>query len=112
MTKKTELDRQHEPYTQYDIVKYREETETGTKEYLIREYMPDPGSSKMIQDSFTYVSPKPDQVPRYEEIRAKAKELADLIAKYTPPGRERSASLTQLQLSVMLANAAIACGER
>ena len=77
-----------------------------------KEYPVDAQTSKMIEDNFTYHPPRPDQVPRYTEIRAKAKELAEMIARYVPPGRERALALTQLQLGVMAANAGIACGER
>ena len=66
----------------------------------------------MIADSFTYHAPKPDQIPRFTKLREKFREVAEMIARLTPPGRERAASLTQLQLAVMLANAAIACGEK
>lgn len=66
---------------------------------------------KQIEETFTYHSPKEDQPQRYTAIREKAKELALLIAESTPPSREQSASLTQLQLAVMLANASIAVNE-
>jgi hypothetical protein len=64
-----------------------------------------------IESRFTYHAPKPDQFPRYQELREKAKELALVIARTTPTSREKSLALTHLQLSVMLANAAIACNE-
>ncbi len=78
----------------------------------MKEYPLDPQTQKMIEDNFTYHAPKPDQVDRYTEIRAKAKELAQLFARFVPPGRERALALTQLQLGVMCANAGIACGEK
>lgn len=66
---------------------------------------------EQIQKSFTYHAPKGDQAERYQALRDKAKEYAELICSLTPEGREQSMALTQLQLANMLANAAIACGE-
>lgn len=76
------------------------------------EYPLDAQTEKMITDTFTYHAPRPDQLPRYTALREQYRQTALMVARYTPPGRERAASLTQLQLSVMLANAAIACGEK
>ena len=78
----------------------------------IKEYSIDPQTQKMIEDTFTYHAPKPDQIPRYTALREQFKQTALMVAKFTPPGRERAVALTQLQLAVMLANAAIACGEK
>ena len=78
----------------------------------IKEYPIDPNTQKMIDDTFSYHPPRPDQIPRYEELRAQFKATALMVARFTPPGRERAVALTQLQLAVMLANAAIACGEK
>lgn len=64
-----------------------------------------------VANRFTYHPPTSDQIPRYNALREKAKEMALLIVELTPPSREQSAALTQLQLAVMLANAAIACNE-
>lgn len=76
------------------------------------EYVIDAGTQKMIDDSFSYHSPKPDQIPRFTALREQFHATATMIAKYTPPGRERAVALTQLQLANMAANAAIACGEK
>lgn len=69
-------------------------------------------SLKEIEKKFTYQSPKPDQLPRYEELRGSAREFAKLIVKYCPPSPERDSAITQLQLANMLANAAIACHDK
>jgi hypothetical protein len=61
-----------------------------------------------LTSRFTYHAPKEDQPARYEAIRAKALELALLIAKTTPYSREQSTSLTHLDTCVFNANAAIA----
>ncbi len=44
-------------------------------------------------------------------VAAKAKELAELMTNVCPPSRELSVALTELETSVMWANAAIARNE-
>ena len=65
-----------------------------------------------IENTFTYHKPFGTQQDRYVEIRAKAKELAEIIVKDTPVSREQSVALTHLQTAIMFANAAIAINER
>lgn len=65
-----------------------------------------------ISERFTYHPPKGDQTERYLAIREKAKELAFVMAECCPPGRELATALTQLTLVSMLANSAIAIGEK
>jgi hypothetical protein len=62
-----------------------------------------------IEERFTYHSPTPEQLPCYENIRAKAKELAKVIVDNTPDGADRTVSLRALEDAVMQANKAIAC---
>ena len=64
-----------------------------------------------IENRFTHHPPKGDQVERYQAIREKAKELALLIVDVSPHSREQATSLTLLDQSVMMANAAIARNE-
>jgi len=64
-----------------------------------------------LQKDFTYHSPKPDQLPRYEEIRDFARTFAATLLEKCPPSRERSLALTALEESVMWANASIARNE-
>lgn len=64
-----------------------------------------------VNQVFKYHAPQSGQSERYEAIRAKARELATLIQLHTPQSREQSTSLTNLQQSVMWANAAIAINE-
>ena len=71
----------------------------------------DPGFVKKIENNFTYHPPKGDQTTRYEQIRAKAKEFALLIAELTPYSREQSLALTHLEDATMWANASIARNE-
>ena len=64
-----------------------------------------------LDNIFTYHAPKADQPARYIAIREKAKELAALVQSSTPPSREQSTALTNIQQAVMWANAAIAINE-
>ena len=61
-----------------------------------------------IDHIFTYHTPKPDQIPRYNNIREKAKEFAEVIISNTPPGPDQSAAIRHLRECVMTANASIA----
>lgn len=63
-----------------------------------------------IENNFRYHAPKPGQQEKYEQLRAKAKELAYLIDEVCPSGRERSVAMTELESALMWANAAIARG--
>jgi len=67
--------------------------------------------AERLERDFTYHPPKGTQSARYEEIRAKSKELAEMILLDCPPSRERSLALTSLDDVVMRANAAIARNE-
>jgi len=65
----------------------------------------------VLENNFVYHAPKPGQQERYVALREKAKELAYLIKRTTPPSREQSVALTELETSVFWANAAIARNE-
>lgn len=60
---------------------------------------------------FSYHAPRGNQPDRYVAIRAKAKELAELIDSMCPESREKSLAITAVQQTVMWANAAIAINE-
>lgn len=65
----------------------------------------------MIDDlkrRFTYHPPVDDQPARYEALRAKALELAELVNELCPDSREKSLAVTSLEQAVMWANASIA----
>jgi hypothetical protein len=66
---------------------------------------------KKINNAFTYHAPKNDQGDRYVALRAKAKELAELMCVSCPASRELSVALTELETAVMWANASIARNE-
>lgn len=64
-----------------------------------------------LENIYKYHAPKNGQAEKYEAIRAKAKELAELIDNSCPNSREKSISFTQLETATMWANAAIARNE-
>jgi len=64
-----------------------------------------------VENAFTYHEPKESQPERYEQLRAKFKELGLLIIELTPESREQSVALTHLEIASMMANAAIARNE-
>jgi hypothetical protein len=72
-------------------------------------HVPTPKQLEQIKRDFTYHAPKGDQVERYTALRDKFHECALEICKLTPEGRDQALALTQLKLSNMLANSAIAC---
>lgn len=64
-----------------------------------------------LEKIFSYHPPTVEQISRYQDIRSKALECAKLIFATCPDSRERSLALTNLEQSVMWANAAIARNE-
>ena len=62
----------------------------------------------MIENNFSYHSPKEGQQEKYVSIREKAKELAYLIEETCPNSREKSIAITNLETCVMWANTSIA----
>jgi len=61
-----------------------------------------------LQTRFTYHDPKVSQIKAYQDIRDKAHELAQMFAQLCPESRELALAHTNLEQSVMWANAAIA----
>lgn len=64
-----------------------------------------------LNNIFTYHAPKQDQPKRYNELRLMAIELARMIDANCPDSREKSLAITNLEQSVMWANASIARNE-
>lgn len=62
----------------------------------------------VIENNFKYHVPKEGQPEKYKAIREKAKELAYLIEEVCPNSREKSVAMTNLETTVMWANASIA----
>lgn len=63
---------------------------------------------KELETRFVYHPPKNDQGDRYERIRERGREFAELLCFYCPESRELSLALTKVEEAVMFANAAIA----
>ncbi|MBE9572711.1 MAG: hypothetical protein IMF11_18960 [Proteobacteria bacterium] len=61
-----------------------------------------------LENIYKYHSPKEGQKEKYEALRAKAKELAEMITEFCPMSREQAVAFTELETAVMWANAAIA----
>jgi hypothetical protein len=64
-----------------------------------------------IENNFTYHPPKKGQLEKYNSVRKKAKELAELIEDTVPESREQSLAMTKLEEAVFWANAGIARNE-
>lgn len=62
-----------------------------------------------IDNWFTYHAPQPEDVIKYNTIRAAGKVLADVIFENVPAGADQSAAIRQVREAVMTANAGIAC---
>lgn len=73
--------------------------------------MKNENTTKQIENNFKYHAPKPEQPHKYTQLREKAKELAHLINELCPDSREKSLAITELETSVMWANASIARNE-
>lgn len=74
-------------------------------------YVPTVDEADKVENSFTYHAPKPNQIPRYEELRDAGHTLASLLLSHVPPSRERSLAMTKLEECIMWANKGIACNE-
>jgi len=61
-----------------------------------------------VENIFMYHEPRLDQIPRYEAIRAAAKDFANVLIASTPVCADQNAAIRLLRESVMTANAAIA----
>jgi len=61
-----------------------------------------------LKNRFTYHAPKDQQPEMYEKLRAKGLDLAKMMARFCPEGRERSLAITKLEEAIMWANASIA----
>lgn len=65
-----------------------------------------------VDNIFTYHPPVGTQVQRYQDIRASAKDFAELLLALCPASDLRDRAIVNLSTQVvMLANASIACTE-
>ncbi len=69
-------------------------------------------SSASLDRVYTYHPPFGTQQDRYVALRAAGKALAVLITELTPPSREQSIALTDVQRAIQMANSAIAINEQ
>ncbi len=60
-----------------------------------------------LEEAFKYHKPNEEQVKAIEAIRAKSKELAQLIVDVVPEGAEKMQAITYLRQAGMFANAGI-----
>ena len=67
-------------------------------------------SQENLTNWFTYHSPTPDQLPKYQAIREAALNLAQVIVANSPPSADQTAAIRHIREGVMTANASIACG--
>lgn len=67
-----------------------------------------PVAHEVLKEQFTYHAPRPDQIPRYQELRDAGRVLAEAIAACCPPCADTSAAIRKVREAVMTANAAIA----
>jgi hypothetical protein len=68
-------------------------------------------TQEQIEKIFTYHKPRGNQQARYEALRLHAKTFAEQVNMCCPESREKSLAITNIQQSVMWANAAIAINE-
>ena len=68
-------------------------------------------TNEQIENIFSYHTPKQDQIPRYNIIREKAKELALVIVENTPASAEQTLAIRSLHAATMHANSSIAMNE-
>lgn len=64
-------------------------------------------SPQELQIRFTYHTPNQNQIERMANIRAKALELAALIANSSPVSAEQTRAINYIEEAVMLVNAGI-----
>lgn len=74
-------------------------------------YTPSEADAEKLERDFVYHAPFGDQPRRYEAIRCKAKELAQMLTEMCPASRELSLAITKLEECCFWANASIARNE-
>ncbi len=66
-------------------------------------------TNAQLENWFTYHSPSPEQLPKYQAIRAAGLNLAEIIRDNTLPSADQTAAIRKVREACMTANAAIAC---
>lgn len=67
-----------------------------------------PPTDQQLDNRYTHHPPTPNQIPKYEQVRAKICETSKLIRDLTPVCPEQSRAFNALDEAMFLANAAIA----
>ncbi len=66
---------------------------------------------KDLDNWFSYHAPNVGQVERYLAIRNAGRAFAEIIVRATPVSADQTVAVRKIREAVMVANAAIACGE-
>lgn len=64
----------------------------------------------MLDNWFTHHPPMPEDIEAYQKIRDAANVFAAIIIDNTPPSADQTVAIRKIRESVMVANAARACG--
>ena len=67
-------------------------------------------TSEQLLNWFTYHTPTPEQIPKYQAIRDAGAALAAAIVENTPSSADQTDAVRKVREAVMTANASIACG--
>ncbi len=67
-------------------------------------------TKEQLENWFTYHSPTPEQLPKYQAIREAGLNLATVIVENSPSSADQTAAIRKIREGCMTANAAIACG--
>jgi len=63
-----------------------------------------------LEEIFTYHAPTPDQIVKYQAIRAAALVLAHTIEEHCPACADRTTAIRRVREAVHVANASVALG--
>lgn len=63
---------------------------------------------ELIDFCFIHHPPRPDQIKKYDTVRSRFKEMAEMIKNICPETRERDQSMVNLEQAMFWANASIA----
>ena len=61
-----------------------------------------------LDNIFTYHSPTPEQLKKYQAIREAAKVFANIVLKNTPKCADQTTAIRNIREAVMIANASVA----
>lgn len=67
-------------------------------------------TAEQLKNWFTYHSPSPEQLPKYQAIRDAGLALASVIVDNTPYSHDQVIAIDKVREAVMRANVSIACG--